>query len=165
MPARGLHSGAALLLSGLGAPILAACSDPPPPAARAHGPSNGATAPHVAWALPSGPIDRPHAVLLDTPGGPLDRLAADADVTTFLNDRFHAWFVPVATGPRTLFLATDGCLLTPPVDATSRDAWIDAANAAALANADGARHGRPSLPAVPGVPRSHPLADPCSAAP
>ena len=39
------------------------------------------------------PTGRIVALIIDRPGGPLDQLIADPDVSTFLNDRFDAHFV------------------------------------------------------------------------
>lgn len=83
---------------------------------------------------------RPMAILVDQPGGPLDALAGHPDVATFLNDRFHPWFLPPAiagrAAPVTLLLDEDGCLLAAPVTETEATAWLQAVNAAALARAD-----------------------------
>src|SRR5204862_5947019 len=66
-----------------------ACHDPPTPPPT-QGPDDlprWSLAPHVSWAGLDAPATRPLAVFVDDPGGPLDQIAADADVTTFLNDR------------------------------------------------------------------------------
>src|SRR5436190_1822950 len=93
-----------------------ACHDPPTPPPT-QGPDDlprWSLAPHVSWAGLDAPATRPLAVFVDDPGGPLDQIAADADVTTFLNDRFTPIFLiperaPLARGVS--FLDSEGCVL------------------------------------------------------
>ncbi len=104
------------------------CSDPPspPPLARA----NGSLAPHVEWAREDAPVSRPVALFVDTPGGPLDTIASNSDVATFLNDRFHPVFRRAAAGaaPTLHFYSADGCLLAGPLAPTSPESFIALAN-------------------------------------
>ena len=105
-----------------------ACSDPPDPEPTSSSPS---FARWVEWKEDTEPVDRPVAVFVDVPGGPVDRIAADSDVTTFLNDRFHPVFhltdpeQPVGT---VAWLTADGCVLRPPETPGSPDLWIAHAN-------------------------------------
>jgi hypothetical protein len=109
--------------------LLVACSDPPdpPPAAPTL-----STAKWVEWRADDAPVERPVVVFVDEPGGSVDRIAANADVTTFLNDRFHPRFhttdaeQPVGT---VQFLSADGCALTLPLTPTGPADFIAAANA------------------------------------
>lgn len=115
-----------------------ACHDPPTPPPT-HGPDDlprWSKAPHVRWAgladaRTTSPDMRPLAVFVDDPGGPLDRIAADPDVTTFLNDRFTPVFLvpersPLARGVS--FLDRDGCLLLGPVAPASPAEFVALAN-------------------------------------
>ena len=47
----------------------------------------------MEWRSASDPVRGPVVLVRDTPGGAIDRLVADPDVTTFFNDRFHPVFV------------------------------------------------------------------------
>lgn len=129
---------------------LSSCTDPPAPPAIPGPPDlpRWSTAPYVQWdglqktQTPTAPI----ALFVDTPGGRYDQLAHDADVATFLNDRFHAVFLtPERAGlpSGVWFVSEEGCLLTGRQQPQTPAAWIDAANAAVLAEAgapwDGAR--------------------------
>lgn len=112
--------------------LLAACSDPPdpPPASL-----SSSTAKWVLWRSDDEPVDRPVAVFVDKPGGPVDRLAADSDVTTFLNDRFHPLFHldDPAQPPGTVqFLSADGCELSAALAPSSVHEFIEAANLVVL---------------------------------
>jgi hypothetical protein len=85
----------------------------------------------VSWSGVTDPGNRPLAVFVDDPGGPLDRIAADADVTTFLNDRFTPIFLiperaPLARGVS--FLDREGCVLLGPIAPPSPAAFIEIAN-------------------------------------
>jgi hypothetical protein len=86
----------------------------------------------VHWRADDAPVDRPVAIFVDAPGGVADRLAADADVTTFLNDKFHAVFHvrdPDQPSGTVQFFAPSGCALTTPeLPATPKD-LIDRMNA------------------------------------
>jgi hypothetical protein len=76
---------------------------------------SGSTAPWVEWRGAAVPVHGPVAIFVDKPGGPLDRIAADPDVTTFLNDRFHPIFLTesVHQGAGTVrFYDGCGCPLT-----------------------------------------------------
>lgn len=109
--------------------LLVACSDPPDPSPAA---PTASIAKWVEWRADDAPVERPVVVFVDEPGGSVDRIAANADVTTFLNDRFHPRFhttdaqQPVGT---VQFLSADGCALTPPLTPSSPDDFIAAANA------------------------------------
>lgn len=78
--------------------------------------------------------ERPVVVVVDRAGGPLDQLAADPDLATFLNDRFQAWFISPEAAPPPLprrgvvFTTPEGCRLAGPLEPASADAWIAAAN-------------------------------------
>lgn len=39
------------------------------------------------------PVHGPVVIVVDRPGGHMDQLVADPDVTTFFNDRFHPLFL------------------------------------------------------------------------
>ena len=112
------------------------CSDPPPPppAPGPEGLPRWSTAPYVEWSGPRDPVERPLAVFIDQPGGPLDQIAADPDVTSFLNDRFSAWFLTPAaaqglpSAPAALWLDIEGCLLAGPARPSTPEEWIAAAN-------------------------------------
>jgi hypothetical protein len=111
---------------------------------------------------------RPLALLVGEPGGPLDRLAADPDVTTFLNDRFEARFVSPGVLPppseRTLVLDPRGCLLPGgSVESSTPEAWIAGVNKAL--EAPGPRAAPILLQPPPGLPEGHPLASPCAGPP
>ena len=148
--------------------------DPPAPT-PVPGPSDlprWSEAPYVAWTGPAAPISRPLAVFVDLPGGPMDQIASDADVATFLNDRFHPWFlVPeaapdLAAPPAALFLDSHGCLLRGPDRPESPAAWIDEANAVLLALSRGEAHGHALPPQRFGfsLPAEHPLRGRCAGA-
>jgi hypothetical protein len=91
----------------------------------------------VEWRSTVGPVDRPIARVVDVPGGPLDTIVADPDVTTFLNDRFYALFrlpgihpeEPVALAATVQFFRPDGCALTEPLQVGSPRELIDVCNA------------------------------------
>lgn len=108
---------------------MAGCTDPPdpPPLHRA-----ASTAPYVEWQDPAAPVTRPVALVVDTPGGPIDRLVADPDVTTFLNDQFHpVWAAssPYAPTGSVRFFTPAGCPLGEALRPTDPAALIAAANA------------------------------------
>lgn len=152
---------------------LPACDPPaPPPEPGPPDLPRWSEAPHVAWAGPSTPISHPLAVFVDLPGGPMDTIASDPDVATFLNDRFHPWFlVPeaapdLASPPAALFLDAYGCLLRGPDHPESPRAWIEEANAVLLALAQGTANGR-ALPEQRfgfDLPEDHPLRGRCAGA-
>jgi hypothetical protein len=109
-----------------------ACHDPPTPPPT-QGPDDlprWSLAPHVSWSGLSGPATRPLAVFVDDPGGPLDRIAADLDVTTFLNDRFTPIFLigTRSPGAGVTFLDGGGCVLLGPIEPSTPDAFIEIAN-------------------------------------
>jgi len=63
----------------------------------------------------------------------LDRVAADPDVTTFLNDKFQPIFLVPDVAPEfadstVLFFAADGCLLAKPTQIRRPQDFIDLAN-------------------------------------
>ncbi|MCB9777406.1 MAG: hypothetical protein H6742_02445 [Alphaproteobacteria bacterium] len=152
------------------AALVAACSDPPdpPPAPAPGGLPRWSTAPHIAWAGPDTPVDRPIALIVDQPGGRLDRAMAHADVTTFLNDRFTPVFLTPDHAPGmyagSLQVVTPGgCWLVTPTMADSAGAVILTLNAGLEAAAMGvAPKPRPSPPAFPDFPPDHPLRQSCT---
>ena len=80
----------------------------------------------------------------------MDQIAADDDVTSFLNDRFHPWFIAPEgksgmAKEEVLFLNHDGCLLTEPTSPKTAAEWIITANRASVANETGSDMG-PLLP-------------------
>lgn len=86
----------------------------------------------MEWVPEGIPTSRPIALVVDVPGGPLDRVVADPDVTTFLNDQFHPVFRTEVEGqpPGTVrFLTPLGCPLGPPERPASPAAFITLANA------------------------------------
>lgn len=133
---------------------LGACSDPadPPPVAPPAGIPRWSTAPYVHWQGPDSPPTGLWIALFVAPtGGPLDQIAADPDVSSFLNDRFEAWFVlpSKATGwpEGVTFIDRQGCIRAGPATPTTAQAWIGFAN--------GAVRGQ-SLPAPSaGLPPAH----------
>ena len=153
------------------AAALGGCSDPPdpPPAPSPSGIPRFSTAAYVRWAGPGDPVSRPLAVFVDVPGGDLDQLVADPDVTTFLNDRFHAWFLTpeaaegLPTAPAAWFVDGEGCLLGGPERPAGPASWIAAANTAVAAPPED-RHPAPRLSFVSfglEVPALHPLRGLC----
>ncbi len=89
------------------------------------------SASYVEWRAANAPVDRPLAVFVDRAGGPMDGVARDWDVTTFLNDRFHALLVPefgVQPLGSAAFYSADGCLLYGPFVPSSGSSCIVAAN-------------------------------------
>ena len=120
--------------------LLGACSDPPDPTPTP-GPAGlprWSTAPHVLWAGPDDPVTRPSAIFVDVPGGPLDQIAADPDVTTFLNDRFHPWFILPSRvdhlrAGHSIIFDVHGCVLKGPTTPSTTAEWIEGANSALLA--------------------------------
>ncbi len=109
------------------------CHDPPTPP-PSHAPDDlprWSKAPHVRWAGLSAAGPPPLAVFVDDPGGPLDRIAANDDVATFLNDRFTPVFLVPASSPLprgVSFLDGDGCLLLGPTAPGSPGEFIEIAN-------------------------------------
>jgi len=130
--------------------------------------SRWSTAPFVEWSGPTTELSRPLAVLVEVGGGPLDLIAADSDVTTFLNDGFHPWFVSpeavegITTGI-TLFLDLEGCLLIPAAKVHSAKEWLDLANSALVAQERHASLGalQPSPQWAFDLPSNHPLFASC----
>lgn len=107
---------------------LVACSDPPDPPPATDGPS---TAKWVEWRSDAAPVARPIAIFVDAPGGSADSVAADAAVTTFLNDRFHPLFRlsdPAQAAGTVQFLTADGCAFGAPFTPGGPSAFIEAAN-------------------------------------
>ena len=125
--------------------LLSACADPadPPPASR----GTGSTAPWVEWHHASEPVIAPVVVFVDEPGGPMDRIAADTDVTTFLNDRFHPIFFTERVGQpigTVRFYDGCGCPLTEPLRPDGPSAFITVANDI-IVRADARRCTAPAL--------------------
>ena len=120
----------------------------------------------MAWqggAAPGG--DRLVAVFYDNPGGPVDRLAADPDVASFLNDRFYPLFLTpeaapgLAPAPAVLLVDGAGCRLQPDPALGSPDAWIRSVNALVV-DEQGAGARRVGLPEVllpTAIALDHPL--------
>jgi hypothetical protein len=112
---------------------IGACHDPPTPPAS-HAPDDlprWSQAPHVRWAGLADTGSAPLAVFVGDPGGQLDRIAADDDVATFLNDRFTPIFLVPESSPLprgVSFLDRAGCLLLGPVAPDSPTAFIALAN-------------------------------------
>lgn len=154
---------------------MTSCADPadPPPVPGPPDLPRWSEAPWVAWTGPSTPVSRPLAVFVDLPGGPMDRIASDPDVATFLNDRFHPWFLlpEVAIGlpspsPLALILDAGGCVRQAPFRPADAQAWIAAANAVLLA-LDAGELGTLSLPTLSfsfALPEDHPLRGRCAGA-
>ena len=141
---------------------ILACSDPPTPPPTPP-PSSDlpryATAPHVQWAGLA-PTERVLAVFVDEPGGPLDRIAHDPDVATFLNDRFSPIFLPPKIAPdlpsAIWFIDPSGCLRHAPLRPESPAEFIAAANAVMLESPPQTYTNLPEEWGIP-VPRPHPL--------
>ncbi len=89
----------------------------------------------------------PVALVRDAPGGALDRVVADPDVTTFLNDRFHPTFELLAPGGvgSVTFLDGCGCRVRGPATPADAAAFIALANEVMLDPA-----ARRCLPSPPG---------------
>ncbi|MEC7948213.1 MAG: hypothetical protein VX265_11665 [Myxococcota bacterium] len=106
------------------------------------------------------------------PGGPLDQLVGDPDVSTFLNERFEARFLALgvaAPDERTLLLDPSGCLLpSGEIRAAAPQEWIGAVNRALTAARDTAPERALDAPDLQGIPVNvadrHPLASPCASA-
>jgi hypothetical protein len=160
------------LFFGLVALACSACTDPPDP-----GPTPGpddlprwSTAPHVVWHGGAAPrSDRLLAVFYDNPGGPVDQLAADPDVASFLNDRFSPLFlVPtsapgLALAPAVLLIDSNGCRLLPDPLLSTPEAWIQSVNGVVQAE-QGPGAQRVALPEVPlptAIALDHPLRRRC----
>jgi hypothetical protein len=109
--------------------------------------ASSSTAVHVEWRSDTDTVSAPVARVTDTPGGPLDRIVADPDVTTFLNDRFHPVFQLAQPGQSASlrFLDGCGCLLRAPDVPVDPAAFIAEANAVMLD-----RRSRRCLPSPPG---------------
>lgn len=152
-----------LLRAWFAALLLSGCADPPAPA-PVPGPADlprWSQAPYVSWTGPGQPVTRPLVVFVDRPGGPLDRVAEDVDVATFLNDRFHPWFlVPeaapglVAAPPAALILDARGCVRAAPFLPETPADWIARANEVLLA----LDRGEPATARLPEVAFTFPLA-------
>jgi hypothetical protein len=160
-PLNGIPAGPVFFVLG-----LLACADPPDPPSTPP-PADlprYATAPHVHWAGLA-PTGRILAVLVEDPGGPLDRIAHDADVATFLNDRFSPIFLPphlVPDLPRgLLFVDPDGCLRLDPLTPESPAELIDAANRVMLGSPPRAWQPTPTRWGL-SLPDPHPLRLRCS---
>lgn len=150
---------------------LSACRDPADPPTLP-GPTDlprWSTAPWVRWAGPSEPLRGPLLVVVDAPGGPLDRLLADPDVTTFVNDRFTPLFLvpsaaPALPSPSLQVLDARGCWLLPPQSPSDPAALVELLNGVMRAQAAGQPpQPRPAAPGgftVP-LPPEHPLRMPC----
>lgn len=114
--------------------LLFGCAAPPEPPAAVSGSMSAAT--HVEWRSPDARVEAPIAEIADAPGGALDRVVADPDVTTFLNDRFHPRFLVRAAHRRepatVTFRDACGCVVLGPVSPTTPAAFIDAANTVML---------------------------------
>lgn len=109
-------------LAGIG------CQDPPAPKITA---TSASTAPWLVWASASSPVQGPVVIVRDHPGGALDRLVADPDVTTFFNDRFHPVFVALRHEegtPGLEFRDGCGCSLVPPFVPKSPAEIVQVAN-------------------------------------
>lgn len=94
-------------------------------------PSNGSTAPWVEWKTSDVRVRGPVVIVVDRPGGPMDLLAGDPDVTTFFNDRFHPMFLQESEHQPTgtvRFYDGCGCPLTNTERPTSPEALIAIAN-------------------------------------
>lgn len=113
--------------------LFVACSDPPdPPPVSA---SELTLASHVEWREGPSTAERPIVVVIDQRGGPVDRLVAHPDVTTFLNDRFHPVLQPGPDATLAFYTAT-GCALTGPLSLTEPAEFIAIANSLLLLGAD-----------------------------
>ncbi len=112
--------------------LSGACNDPPePPPEVVPAGSPSATAPHVQWQTwaDAEAGSRPWVEFHDAPDGPAIAIAADPDVTTFLNDRFASVFFNEPGTPGILFMSASGCVLTHWLRPSTPAAFIEAANA------------------------------------
>ena len=120
--------------------LLLACSDPPDPPPVS---TSSSTARWVLWRSDEEPVEHPVAVFVDEPGGPVDRIAGNSDVTTFLNDRFHPVFHrddPAQPRGTVQFLSADGCALTPALTPADAHEFIEAANVVVVRAESVGRH-------------------------
>lgn len=117
-----------MILASLAACLFGiACSDPPPPPPVVQ--NTGSSSAYVEWANDRTPVTQPLAVFTDAPGGPADKLTHNADVATFLNDRFHPIFLTLpGTAPSIRFYTADGCPLTEALLPRNASDLIDIAN-------------------------------------
>ncbi len=123
----------------------------------------------MLWTGPGPPSGRPLAVFIDQPGGPLDQIAADEDVTTFLNDRFEPWFLipeiapSLGPAPRMWFFDAQGCVLASSTGVPDATAWINLANRVISAPPAVARAGLRPPPTFVGLQLAadHPLQSMC----
>lgn len=115
--------------------VFMGCQDPqtPPPTEPPQGIPRWSTTKHITWKGPSDAIQLNIALVIDTPNGPLDQIAGDNDVTTFLNDRFHPIFVHASfgaldKGSGLIFISPEGKKLGGPITPQNVDAWIQVSN-------------------------------------
>lgn len=143
------------------AAALGGCSDPPTPP-----PLNVGSAAHVQWVGFDRNPTAPVVLVWDRPGGPLDPILGDADLTTFLNQRFTPIRLdPGPDPPRIELVDLDGCWRLPPWSPRSALEVVEAFNRAELDRAAGhpgiARPGlAPEL--LPGSASDHPLRRTCA---
>jgi hypothetical protein len=115
--------------------LFLGCQDPqtPPPTDSPQGIPRWSTTEHIAWKGPNDAIHLNIALIFDTPNGPLDQIAGDDDVTTFLNDRFHPIFVhssfgALDNGSGLIFISPKGQKLGGPLAPQNAEAWIQVSN-------------------------------------
>jgi len=136
--------------------VAPGCSDPPNPPPLPGPPDmpHWSSAPHVVWSGPGSWSDRPGVIVVERTGGPLDLLLHEADLATFLNDRFQAWFLTPDAAPPPLpshgvvFVSASGCILRPAVVPQTATNWVELANEVLVDLAEGQSRGQawPSTP-------------------
>ena len=94
----------------------------------------------VGWRALDQAVAAPIAWFSGAPGGSVDQIAMDRDVTTFLNDRFSPVF-EVGEAETVQFLTADGCAFGLPLPLRSAEAFIDAANLVIVADEARGRQG------------------------
>lgn len=137
------------------------CSDPPPPP-----PTSDGAASYVLWLSLEAPRRGPIVIVWDRPGGPVERLLAEPELTTFLNRRFSPSLLdPGSAGPSLEVVDESGCWRLTPWRPASSAEITEALNRAELGRAAGEPGlPRPALSAdlLPGAPLDHPLRLSCT---
>ena len=151
--------------------LLLSCSDPavPNPVPDPEGIPRWSTSIHIHWSNPADPPTRPLAIFIGDPGGPIDQIVTNSDVTTFLNDRFDPWFiipdmVQGIDAETALFLDLDGCSLGSAISPVGPSQWIGYANLALETLHEGSHDGplSPSPVWNIAIPSTHPIHGTCT---
>lgn len=104
----------------------------PPISPDPEGVPRWSTSDYINWKGPNDTVNLPIALLIDTPGGSIDSIAAHFDVTSFLNDRFHPIFLHKKFFPGAqsalILISPEGITLGGPVQPPNAEAWIQLGN-------------------------------------